>query len=163
MNDEIETLRRLLHYDPLTGDLFAKKDRGRVKKGRLVGYIEANGYIKISFNARHFWAHRLAWALTHGEWPMHHIDHINGIPADNRLVNLREATRHQNLRNSKRHKDNTSGIKGVTWDKRREKWTAQIWAEGRHVYLGRFDKIEQAGAAYEAAAKRFFGEFARLE
>ncbi len=97
------------------------------------------------------------------KWPAY-VDHINGNPSDNRACNLRACNQMQNLGNSKRPKHNKSGVKGVFWDKERSKWMAQIQMENRRsTYLGRFEKIEDAAACYAAAARKKFGEFARLE
>lgn len=88
------------------------------------------------------------------------VDHINGNGLDNRRVNLRLATHSENLRNQRRSRDNTSGVKGVTWHKRYGKWYAQICCNGRRHSLGYFTSLEDATRAYETAALNLFGEFA---
>jgi HNH endonuclease/AP2 domain len=88
------------------------------------------------------------------------VDHINGNGLDNRRVNLREATHAQNLWNRGRTCNNTSGFKGVRWDKARGAWRATITAEGREMFLGRFDDILDAARAYDEAATLHHGEFA---
>ena len=100
-----------------------------------------------------------------GEWPALEIDHINLDPADNRFCNLREATKAQNKRNTRKYCNNTSGTKGVfrmRYPNGRFKWRAQIGFNGNIKYLGSFDTIEEAAAVYTIAAKERFGEFARL-
>lgn len=92
-----------------------------------------------------------------------HVDHINGNPLDNRRENLRLATRSQNMANSTRRSDNTSGYKGVCWDKGMQKWRAGLSVNGKTRYLGCFDSPEQAHAVYLEAAKALHGEFARSE
>ncbi len=87
------------------------------------------------------------------------VDHINGDGTDNRRANLRAATHAQNMRNRKKHKNNTSGFKGVS--PMRGKWRAQIRFEGRKHHLGIFDSPEEAAEAYDEAARRLHGEFAR--
>lgn len=89
-------------------------------------------------------------------------DHINGDGWDNRRDNLRICTRSQNKMNGNIHKDNTSGYKGVFWQKRDKKWMAQIQIDGKLKYLGLFITKEEAALAYNEAAKELFGEFARL-
>ena len=90
------------------------------------------------------------------------IDHINGNELDNRKTNLRICTQRENSYNSKISKNNTSGFKGVTWRKSRKKWVAQIMYKRKGYGLGYFtDKIE-AAKAYNEAAKKYFGEFAKL-
>jgi hypothetical protein len=90
------------------------------------------------------------------------IDHINGIKTDNRKENLRICTREQNNMNKHSNKRNTSGYKGVSWCKRDNKWVANIFYNGKHIFLGRFNNIFDAARAYNAKAKELFGEFASL-
>ncbi len=90
------------------------------------------------------------------------IDHINGEGLDNRRENLRLALIGQNRRNARKRKDNTSGYKGVYYDKERDKWCANIHFEHKAIFLGRFDTPKDAAYAYDAAAKELHGEFAQL-
>lgn len=90
-------------------------------------------------------------------------DHINGNGCDNRRSNLRVANYAQNRQNMPRRIDNTSGYKGVSWDKERQKWVATIKAGGKRRIYKRFDTIEEAHAAYVEAALKYHGEFARTE
>jgi len=89
------------------------------------------------------------------------IDHINLNPIDNRSCNLREASHGQNLRNSPKHKDNTSGFKGVTWEKSSNKWGSKIMFQGKIYRLGLFNCLVKAAKAYDDKAKELFGEFYR--
>lgn len=91
-----------------------------------------------------------------------YIDHVNHNGLDNRRVNLRPATQTQNLGNSRKNPTKTSRYKGVYRDRRRSKWVAQITAYGRTQHLGKFAKEEDAGLAYDVAARAAFGEFAKL-
>lgn len=95
--------------------------------------------------------HRVIWALAHSCWPEHEIDHINGITTDNLLVNLREATRRQNNQNHGPSRRNSSGYRGVYWDKFRNKWVADITIDYRSHHLGRFQTREEAADAYRKA------------
>ena len=88
------------------------------------------------------------------------IDHINGNPLDNRAVNLRLCTIRENHLNSRISITNTTGFKGVS--KRKNRYVAQITSMGRRVYLGMYKLPEEAAKAYNQAAIRHFGEFARL-
>jgi hypothetical protein len=96
-------------------------------------------------------AHRVIWAMAHGRWPTDQIDHINGARDDNRLENLREATQDENQHNRALHRLNTSGYPGVSWDKAKRKWQANIRVGGRQVNLGRFPDRQSAARAYLAA------------
>lgn len=88
------------------------------------------------------------------------LDHINCDPADNRIVNLREANMSENKRNSGPHKDNKSGYKGVS--SKGNRWRAEIWIEGNRIRLGTFTTPEEAYSAYCSAAKKHHGKFARV-
>ena len=97
--------------------------------------------------------------------PQQHVDHIehaDGSHAQDRLSNLRIVSRSQNGMNQVISSNNTSGYKGVTWHKRNGKWQARIMTYGRHKYLGLFTTPEAAALAYDRAAKKLHGEFAKL-
>jgi len=91
-----------------------------------------------------------------------HVDHINGNGLDNRKSNLRVATQKQNSRNQKLSAANTSGFKGVYWHPLSQRWSAKIKVNGKVVSLGTHADPKDAAAAYNTAAKQYFGEFARL-
>ena len=160
---EYSRLKEYLRYDPLTGVFtwIKKKTKGSVKVGDVAGCPHGNGYWDIRIDRRLYFAHRLAWFYMTGKWPNGHIDHKNGDPGDNRWENLREATASQNHANTRRPKNNTSGLKGASYAKANNRWLAQIRKQGRHVYLGYHDTKEEAHAAYLEASRRLNGEFAR--
>ena len=149
-----ERLRGALHYDPATGQ-FTWLSAGSRRAGKVAGGdgggLHYEGYWVIHVDGRSYRAHRLAWLYTHGEWPAEQIDPINGDRADNRIVNLREATNRENQQNRAKRADNTSGYMGVSWQKIPGKWQAQIMKAGRKYHLGRYDTAEEAHAAYLAA------------
>ena len=154
-----EELKNVLEYEPDTGHFIRIKCKIRTLIGKVAGNLHPNGYVYIEINEKPYRAHRLAWLYTHGRWPAEHIDHINGIKNDNRIANLREATRSQNMKNSKLQKSNTSGLKGAY--KREYGYVSTIRHEGREVYLGFFKTAEEAHLAYCNAAEMHHKEFAR--
>lgn len=89
------------------------------------------------------------------------IDHKNGNGLDCRRDNLRPATHSQNLANRGKNQNNTSGMKGVIWCKYTRRWRAKIQVLGRHIHLGRFDTVTEAGEAYRHASKHHFGVFSK--
>jgi len=162
-------VRNLLDYNPQTGALVWKVDvkvgRGRVaiKAGTEAGHVRSDGQRIVGIDGKEYRAHRLIWLHVYGEWPNGEVDHINVDRTDNRLANLRLATRRQNQANMKRCAQNTSGFKGVCFDKARGKWMAYVASKGKRIYLGRYSSPEAAHLAYCKAADRIYGEFARFE
>lgn len=143
--------RNLLDYDQHTGLFTWKVSAGTAKAGSVAGTPHERGYIQVGVRGKRYFAHRLAWLMTHAVWPSDQLDHINGDPSDNRLVNLRECNTAENQQNQGLHRDNTSGFTGVTWHASRGRWQAQIKAHGRNLYLGLHESPEQAYEAYLAA------------
>lgn len=146
-----------LDYNPETGVFTWIKPRKGIKKDKTAGRTDRNGYITICFNYSHHLAHRLAWFFVHGEWPDKAIDHINRDKKDNRIVNLRLATVPQNGANLVSTKGNST-FKGVSWHKRDKRWRAYLGTK----HLGNFLTEELAAEAYNEAAFKMYGDFARL-
>lgn len=164
-----ERVRQLLDYDPETG-AFKFKERAGDKAfnakfaGKLAARSSRAKYNRICLPEGRFYAHRLAWLYVTGAMPAKFIDHKNGDPKDNRFSNLREADAPQNGWNSKPHKNNRHGLKGVVKLSpryRAGRFRANINVRGKAIYLGYFMTEEEAHAAYVAAASKYHGEFAR--
>lgn len=153
-------LSNLLSYAPETGVISWKVNRGHVKAGDAAGYHhKGDNYLYVKIRPNRYPAHRLAWFLHYGRWPENVIDHINGNGADNRLCNLREATNGENMFNSRTPKSNTSGRKGVCYDKLNKKWVAYVGFQGRFINLGRYSTLEEADAAARAGREKFHKDF----
>lgn len=121
----------------------------------------ANGYLRAWVDGKTQSLHRII--AERMEFHISdQIDHIDGNKLNNQRNNLRSATSSQNAINSKKPKNNTSGYKGVSWSKKSKKWRAQICFEGKQIHLGFFDDSKDAANAYDKAALKYFGEFARL-
>jgi len=154
-----ERLREVLSYDPITGMFMWKKAAPNARQGSIAG-TRNDGYVKIKIDKTLYGAHRLAWLYVHGKLPAKYIDHINGVRDDNRLINLREATKSQNGMNQRRRNDNSTGYKGVEYRNSQGRYRAYIYRNKKQVNLGLFDTAELAHQAYCMAAKEMYGEFA---
>lgn len=174
----VETLRKLFNYCPETGLIThgmcapwhnAIIGSGGKKKERVIGDPVVPGmpaeltwttgkYLHILVNGQKVPAHRAAWAMHYGEWPHGDIDHINRDPSDNRIENLRIATKAENARNRTSVVGSTSKYLGVS--KSGNAWVARIAQGGDQTDLGRFSSEDDAALAYDCAAIMMHREFA---
>lgn len=153
----VEQIRAYLAYNPDTGVFtWIKRPSNRVCIGQEAGsYNQPLGYFQITVLGLHTYAHRLAWFYVHGEWP-EEIDHINGVRHDNRLCNLRPATKKQNCENRVVSARSKSGIRGVHQCKKTQLWVARIHHHGKGRSLGYFKTPELAGEFAELAREMVF-------
>ena len=157
-----EVLQAAIKYDPETGKFTWRAPRPKVKVGAEAGYIDKLGYRWIRIDLKLYRAARLACLyMTNSKWPADEVDHINGVPDDNRWSNLRDATRAENCLN--RRGWSSLGIKGVTFHKHSGLWRSEISVNRKRNYLGYFKTPELAHEAYVAAAHKLHGEFARTQ
>lgn len=155
----IERLREAFEYDEETGLLRWKINQAFSRIGDVAGAV-TEGYVRVSLDGKKMRAHHVIWAMKTGQWSKSIIDHEDCDGVNNRWKNLREATRSQNCANARKKCDNRTGFKGTT-KLPSGRFAAQIMKEGRNKYLGSYDTVEEAHAAYMKAAVRLFGEFAR--
>jgi hypothetical protein len=164
-----EQARDLLRYEAETGLLFWR-ERGREHcasdhecqrwNTRFAGKqaltaVEGGGYPFGTVLGLRCKAHRIIWLMQTGHWPEGEIDHINGVPSDNRWINLREVSHVQNLRNKSQQANNTSGVNGVYWSKRHCKWRAMISVDGKLISLGYFSTVDEAAIARSVANDQY--------
>ena len=142
---------KLFRYDPKSGKIYWINDRGKkVKAGSEAGYNHtslSSNYRVLRFSGSQYLAHRMAWLLSHGEWPDDEIDHIDGNGLNNAIINLRDVTRSINAKNTGMKKCNTSGVTGVYWRKDRSVWAAKIGG----IHIGHFSILEDAKNSYNLA------------
>ena len=157
----LSSLRELLDYDPDTGVFLWKVSRGNASAGSTAGWLSSvSGYRRIVINGVQCLAHRLAWKIANGSEPVTEIDHINNDRSDNRIANLREATRSQQRMNTTGY--GSSQFLGVSWHNPSNKWRSRITVNGKTNSLGYYDSESAAATAYNVAAAKHFGEFANL-
>lgn len=166
-----QRLRELLDYDPITGCFWWREQEATNSSAngprnrwaeQEAGATTVQGYRIVSVDNERFRACRLAWLYMTGEWPTNDIDHRNGNQADDRWENLRSATKAQNMQNAKMRADNKSGARGVSWNKRKQKWHVRVNADGMMYHCGYFDDFDKAVAVRDAKAIQLHGAFVRL-
>lgn len=165
-----ERLHLLLAYNPETGalswksraaDTFTATTEGRAKRaaaiwestkaGKPAGTIGKSGRVMVFVDRKPLIAARLIWAMMKGEWPTGVIDHINGDPSDDRIINLRDVSLTINNRNQRMSSRNTSGYSGVCLHRRSGLWQARITLNNKPKTLGYFKTKEEAAQAREVA------------
>lgn len=155
---DITHLKSVLNYNPETGIWISLvKDRKRAA-GVRADRKHWMGYYRVSYLGKRYLAHRLAFFFVTGRWPIG-IDHKDRDKRNNKWSNLREANQHENGGNTKLCSRNTSGHRGVFWNKCAKKWEAQIKIRGRSTVIGRFESKEAASKAYTERAIEHFGSY----
>jgi HNH endonuclease len=156
----VEALRALLRYDPATGSLWWLQSTHGRRMHQPAGVSPDGGYASLMLDGRRYQVHVLIWCIVTGEWRPGGVDHEDLDKGNNRWSNLRPATQSQNSRNVKCRA--MSGFKGV-YPTPNGKWTARIKVEGKIINYPSRITPEEAWQDYCAAARKHFGEFARLD
>jgi hypothetical protein len=179
----IELLNTLVRYDFNTGCLYWKERTPCMFESKTKTNIEickswnnknANceittkcqkGYLRVKINGKYYPAHRIAYSLYYNEIvnPDVEIDHKNRNKSDNRIKNLRKATRSQQLQNASIKTNNTSGVHGVNWSVHNSKWLVRIRANGKRIFVGYYDALEEAKSARINAEKMYHKNYAHHE
>ncbi len=136
-------LLELFNYDKTTGIVTRRIRVGNCYKGVTVGTKRKDGYLLVIINATPYQLHRIIWIMETGEQPIT-IDHINHNRSDNRWCNIRNVSQKVNTYNQSLKSSNKSGHAGVMYDKVRKKWRSFIVVDNKQIYLGRFNKIDEA-------------------
>lgn len=160
----LEYFSSQLRYEPDTGKFYwLVSGRGQTKRaGAEAGSKSSNGYTQLKHGGKVYLAHRLAWLFHYGEWPANEIDHINREKRDNRILNLRQATRSQNLKNTagQTARRKHSRFKGVSLNHGRT-WCVQVMVDGERIVKYGFRTEEEAHEEYKRIVIERNGEFAR--
>jgi hypothetical protein len=148
-------LKKVLDYDKESGAFTWINCKKSQLNGCVAGTYDAYGYVVITVNGVRYKAHRLAYLYAHGRMP-NYIDHINRVRDDNSIVNLRESSLQDNPKNCSLYKNNTSGIKGVYFNEKLNRWVAQININKKRTHLGCFRSAEEAKQSREKAEKKYY-------
>jgi len=163
---ERQELDRLFRLDLKTGKLYwrYRPEYGARWNGRYAwkdaGSLGGSGYVQVKIDGRKFLTHRIVWRMCGLDDPDGDLDHKDLDKTNNRIENLRAATRSQNRGNTPAQQNNTLGMKGV-YALPNGKFGARIKITGKVKHLGTFDTREEAAAAYWTAAQGYFGNYAR--
>jgi hypothetical protein len=156
----VQRLHQLFEYDQGSGSLIRLIAISRSSRvGEEAGFIGKNGYLYASVDGKTYPLHRLIWAW-HGNDAVTTLDHIDRDNSNNRIENLRPATRAQNMQNRGIQKNNTTGVKGVIWKKDKKKFRVRISVNGRRIHIGDFAHLELAELAATEARAKYHGQFA---
>jgi len=147
-------------FDYRDGELYWKNAKQGVAKGRKAGNGKIGPYLQVMVNRKGYNVHRLIAILHYGDFDGV-VDHIDGNTRNNKIENLRIATREQNSWNAKKNSKNTTGVKGVSLIKSNKKYQATICIKGKNKNLGQFVLLQDAKNAVEKARRDLHGDFAR--
>jgi hypothetical protein len=140
------------------GDLYWKNAQRPSFNGKKAGYDNGSGYKKVSIDGKQYYSHRIIYLMQHGVMPKL-VDHIDGNPSNNAIENLRPANTSQNMMNSLKKQNNTSGYRNVFPNKERDTWVVYITINKKTKFFGSYEDVELAGLVAEEARRKYHGEF----
>jgi len=146
-------LKEYLRYNPDTGLFTYIKAKSGVRVGQTAGSLNGRGYTLVKINGVSHHAARLAFLYMIGSFPKNIVDHINKIRTDNRWENLQDITNQENCRKKGMNKNNKSGVTGVRWNKKLNKWQVTLRSEGKNKHFGVFSELLDATKAIQQAKK----------
>lgn len=157
----VERAKALFVYNEDTGDLIWENPSGRrVKKGDIAGRVNNTGHLGIGIDGSRYQAHQIIWVWFNGEIPEgYEVDHKDENKLNNRIQNLRLATRSQNMCNITMKRTNKSGFKGVSFHVASGKWGASVVVDRKKHYLGLYETSEEAADVAAAKRKELHGKF----
>lgn len=128
----------------------------RNKRGDVAGTVRPDGYRQVCADGKLYLAHRVLWLMRTGFWPVGEVDHINGDKQDNGKSNLRSVSKSGNMQNLRQalSSNTSSGVLGVSVERKTGKFYSRICVNGRQKSLGTFDSSDAAHAAYLDAKRR---------
>ena len=150
-------------FEYKNGELFWKNKTSQfanIKIGQKAGAFGKEDYQYVAFNKIRKPLHSVIYCMFYGKMPKM-IDHIDGNVYNNKIENLREVSHSQNMQNSKKRKDNNSGIKGVNFHNSSKKWIVRLAINGVRKYFGSYNDIDYAKFVADAMRYKYHGKFAR--
>ena len=141
------------------GKLIRKVAVSNARAGTIIDFIENNGYVRVRVDGKMYGVHQVVFVMFNGYLPKI-IDHVNNIKADNRIENLREATKSENGYNTKLPVNSKSGIKNVCWVKKLNSWQVKLKVKSICKVIGYFKDLELAELVAYEARNKFHGKFA---
>lgn len=154
-----EDIIEIFDYDPQGFLIWKHSKQGRTKK--VSGSQDKSGYSRVCIDYQRYMVSRIIWIFHNGDIPGdHEIDHIDSDPTNNKIENLQLVNKAQNRQKRRAMRNNTSGYRGVSYNKSKSKWFATICANGTRIRLGYFNDLEEAARAYDRASIQYHGDFA---
>jgi HNH endonuclease/AP2 domain len=159
-NETAQLIKTYLGYDEHSpSGLRWIAPRKKVRVGDAAGFRMANGYWRVGIGLKSMLTHRVVFWLHNGFLP-ECVDHADGNPQNNKIENLRAASKLLNNHNQRIKPNNTSGVKGVYLHKASGKWMARIWNNYKRMYIGTYDTLQEAERAIVSKRNELHKEFA---